>query len=84
MRPTPLPRSALWWTLLAGVACNDAALAHHDGRWRGGGEPTEGAMLVAGAKAGLDRDRVEALAPREATGPFSSDRRWMATSRWSW
>ncbi|WP_341230567.1 HAD-IC family P-type ATPase [Nocardioides salarius] len=77
--PTPLPRSALWWTLLAGVACNDAALAHQDGRWRVVGDPTEGAMLVAGAKAGLDRDRVEALAPREATVPFSSDRRWMAT-----
>ena len=75
----PAPRSALWWTLLVGVACNDAALAEHDGRWRVVGDPTEGAMLVAGAKAGLGRDRVEALAPREATVPFSSERRWMAT-----
>jgi cation-transporting ATPase F len=70
---------ALRWTLLAGAACNDAALAEHDGRWDVVGDPTEGALLVAAAKAGLDADLVTRLLPRLATIPFSSERQYMAT-----
>jgi cation-transporting ATPase F len=44
---------ALRWSLLAGAACNDAALTHQDGRWDIVGDPTEAALLVAAAKAGL-------------------------------
>ena len=44
------PRAqALRWVLLAGAACNDAAITHEDGRWAVVGDPTEGAMLVAAA-----------------------------------
>ncbi len=70
---------ALRWTLLAGAACNDARLSHSDGAWSVLGDPTEGAMLVAAAKAGLDRESVRASFPRLAAIPFSSDRQYMAT-----
>jgi cation-transporting ATPase F len=70
---------ALRWSLLAGAACNDAALTHEDGRWDIVGDPTEGAMLVVAAKAGLGADRVEDLLPRVAAIPFSSERQYMAT-----
>ncbi len=70
---------ALRWSLLAGAACNDAALTEHDGRWDIVGDPTEGAMLVVAAKAGLGTDRVAELLPRLATIPFSSERQYMAT-----
>lgn len=71
---------ALRWSLLAGTCCNDAALARDDdGRWEVVGDPTEGAMLVAATKAGLDRDRLAATLPRQAAIPFSSERQFMAT-----
>ncbi|APU20126.1 cation-transporting P-type ATPase [Actinoalloteichus sp. GBA129-24] len=71
--------AALRWSLLAGAACNDAALTEQDGRWDIVGDPTEGAMVVAAAKAGWGADRVADLLPRLATLPFSSERRYMAT-----
>ena len=70
---------ALRWALLAGAACNDAAMIHEDGRWDVVGDPTEGAMLVVAAKASLGTDLVADLLPRLATIPFSSERRYMAT-----
>ncbi|MEV0972562.1 cation-transporting P-type ATPase [Microtetraspora glauca] len=70
---------ALRWCLLAGAACNDATLARQDGRWTLTGDPTEGAMLVAAAKAGLDRDALTDAYPRVAAIPFSSERQYMAT-----
>lgn len=70
---------ALRWCLLAGVACNDAALVHDHGRWRMIGDPTEAAMLVAGAKGGFNRPRVATEYPRVATIPFASERQYMAT-----
>ncbi|BCK56263.1 putative cation-transporting ATPase F [Nocardia wallacei] len=75
--PESIP--ALRWSLLAGAGCNDAARTHEAGRWNIVGDPTEGAMLVAAAKASLDRDRVAALVPRLATIPFDSHRAYMAT-----
>jgi cation-transporting ATPase F len=71
--------AALRWTLVAGAGCNDAALTHHDGEWTIVGDPTEAAMLVVAAKAGLAADEVRADYPRVATIPFSSERQYMAT-----
>ncbi|MDP3891109.1 HAD-IC family P-type ATPase, partial [Nocardioides sp.] len=71
--------SALRWLLLGGAACNDSALTRYDGHWHVVGDPTEGAMRVAAAKAGLGTDEVAALLPRLATIPFSSERQYMAT-----
>ncbi len=70
---------ALRWSVLAGAACNDAALTGEDGRWNVVGDPTEGAMLVLAAKAGLGAGHVAEMVPRISTIPFSSERRYMAT-----
>ncbi|MGF0319149.1 HAD-IC family P-type ATPase [Nocardia fluminea] len=70
---------ALRWSLLGGAACNDAALTEYEGRWDVVGDPTEAAMLVAAAKAGLGPARVAQVLPRQATIPFSSERQYMAT-----
>jgi cation-transporting ATPase F len=70
---------ALWWCLLAGAACSAAVLRREDGRWGIVGDPTEGAMVVVAAKAGIDPDRIAQSLPREATIPFSSERQYMAT-----
>jgi cation-transporting P-type ATPase F len=76
---TATTSQALRWCLLAGAGCNDATLIPQDGRWALAGDPTEGAMLTAAAKAGLDPAQVAARYPRRATIPFSSERQYMAT-----
>ncbi|CAN5885642.1 cation-transporting P-type ATPase [soil metagenome] len=83
LRPDGTPaslddNSALQWTLTAGAACNDAALAPADGRYDRVGDPTEVAMLIVAAKASLTTGDPHRLA-RRATIPFSSDRQYMAT-----
>ncbi len=70
---------ALRWTLVAGAVCNDARLTHGDETWGVIGDPTEGAMLVAATKAGLDPSRLRVELPRIAAIPFNSDRKYMAT-----
>ena len=71
--------AALLWTLLAGAACNDAALIPAGERWNIVGDPTEAAMLVIAVKAGLTRERLTESFSRVAAIPFSSDRQYMAT-----
>jgi cation-transporting ATPase F len=70
---------ALRWSVLAGAACNDAALTERDGHWDIVGDPTEGALLVVAEKVGLGSDHVAERLPRVATIPFSSERQYMAT-----
>ncbi|MDI9888845.1 cation-transporting P-type ATPase [Streptomyces sp. HNM0645] len=70
---------ALWWCLLAGAACNDAALVRRDGRWDLLGDPTEGAMRVVAGKGGLNVADVVERCPRVEAIPFSSERQYMAT-----
>jgi Ca2+-transporting ATPase len=50
-----------------------------DTQYRMVGDPTEGALVVAAAKAGLWRDEVEDRLPRVAEIPFDSDRKRMTT-----
>ena len=71
--------AALWWTLVTGVLCNDTRLTHDDEGWGVIGDPTEGAMLVAAEKAGLDPTQLRADWPRVSAVPFNSDRQYMAT-----
>jgi Ca2+-transporting ATPase len=61
------------------VLCNDARLEEEDGGWVVRGDPTEGALLVLGRKAGLDPQETTALFPRVAEIPFSSESKRMAT-----
>src|SRR6185369_1843039 len=43
------------------------------------GDPTEGALIVLGAKGGLDITETRAALPRVAEVPFDSDYKFMAT-----
>ncbi|MGM0433599.1 MAG: cation-translocating P-type ATPase [Pseudomonadota bacterium] len=65
--------------LRAGILCNDAELARDDGQWLIHGDPTEGALVVAAMKAGLDPPSLRHNHTRHATIPFESERRYMAT-----
>ena len=70
---------ALRETLLAGVLCNDARLAHDATHWSVVGDPTEGALLVAARKAGLDEGTLNSVFPRLDELTFDSARQYMAT-----
>jgi len=63
--------------------CNDSVLkASEEGdgeRWEVLGDPTEGALVVAAAKAGLDQDRLAEDRPRIGEIPFDSSKKYMAT-----
>ena len=61
--------------LLPMVLCADAVL---DGESLIG-DPTEGALIVLGAKGGLDITETRAALPRVAEVPFDSDYKFMAT-----
>jgi P-type Ca2+ transporter type 2C len=65
--------------LAAADRANNAVVEERDGRWTVQGDPTEGALLVAARKAGLDADALEARLPRVAEVPFSSERKLMST-----
>jgi P-type Ca2+ transporter type 2C len=58
---------------------NNATIQEHDGRWTVQGDPTEGALLVAARKAGLDAEALEKRLPRVGEVPFSSERKLMST-----
>jgi cation-transporting ATPase F len=58
---------ALRWCLLAGTTCNDAAVHDEDGQPVLTGDPTEGAMLVAAGKAGLEPARAAAEMAADGT-----------------
>jgi P-type Ca2+ transporter type 2C len=67
--------------LRAAAACNDAWLDSTAGRLTVVGDPTEGALLIAAAKAGLDRAGIDASMPRVGSVPFDSDRKRMTVVR---
>jgi Ca2+-transporting ATPase len=64
--------------LLACLLCNDAVLQKEQGEWAILGDPTEGALLVVAAKAGLRKDQWDSQLPRVAEFPFSSERKRMS------
>ncbi len=70
--------------LTGGLLCNDAILEESgegdvEKTWRIVGDPTEGALIVAAAKAGLWRKEIEGALPRIMEVPFDSDRKRMST-----
>ena len=65
--------------LRGGVLASDARLVNPEGRWRVEGDPTEGAIVVAAVKAGLDPAALTAAEPRIGEIPFASERRRMTT-----
>jgi len=65
--------------LRAGLLASDARLVRTEERWAIRGDPTEGALVVAAAKAGLDRTGAESAAPRVGEIPFSAATKRMTT-----
>ena len=57
------------------LGCNNAHLVQEDGKWKTVGDPTEGALVAAGRKAGGDRERIEKELPKHHEIPFDSDRK---------
>lgn len=70
---------ALAMAIRAGVLCNDARLREEDSLWRVEGDPTEGALLVLGEKAGFTQHVSYEAWPRLDAIPFESQHRFMAT-----
>jgi P-type Ca2+ transporter type 2C len=64
--------------LLTGLLCNDAALQKEKGEWSIWGDPTEGALVVAAAKAGFEQNHWQYQLPRLREVPFSSERKRMS------
>ena len=65
--------------LRAGVLCNDSSLFREQDQWHIAGDPTEGALVVAASKGGIDRGELARLFPRVDSLPFNSERQYMAT-----
>jgi len=67
--------------LRGGTLCADARVLHDDeqNRWTVQGDPTEGALVVAAAKAGLKKSELDQQFPRIAEIPFDSDTKRMST-----
>jgi P-type Ca2+ transporter type 2C len=65
--------------LAAADRANNAVLQERDGRWTVQGDPTEGALIVAARKAGLEVEALGARLARIAEVPFSSERKLMST-----
>lgn len=67
--------------LQAAALASDAQLVHaeQDARWEIQGDPTEGALVVAAAKAGLNKADLDARYPRVDEIPFTSETKRMTT-----
>ncbi len=83
---TKLPRvveqPAVAMMLVGAAICNDAVLEvseEEGGGFYSVGDPTEGALVVAAARAGLWKGELEKALPRVGEIPFDSDRKRMTT-----
>ncbi|MGH7343010.1 MAG: HAD-IC family P-type ATPase, partial [Candidatus Rokuibacteriota bacterium] len=75
VKPAPAVRELL----RAGALASDARLVTRDGRWQVEGDPTEGALVVAAAKVGLQHIDLNEQEPRTGEISFTSERRQMTT-----
>jgi len=72
-------RAVVRLLLRTGALCGDARIEEREGRWHCLGDPTEGALLVAAKKGGIEREPEERTAPRMREFPFESERQRMST-----
>ncbi|MFO7603198.1 MAG: cation-transporting P-type ATPase, partial [Gammaproteobacteria bacterium] len=63
----------------AALLCNDANLHRQEGDWKLNGDPTEGALVALGMKAGHEPGFVHEEWQRTDIIPFESEHRFMAT-----
>ena len=72
--------TALHMFLKSGVLCNDSDLyENEEKKWLIKGDPTEGSLIVAAAKAGMHISETRLKNPRMEELPFSSERKRMTT-----
>lgn len=77
--PTDAQQLTLQRLATAAILCNDARFDQDSLPWQLHGDPTEGALLILAAKAGLDPASVQQATPRLAEIPFESSHGYMAT-----
>ncbi len=65
--------------LRAGILCNDSLLVERENGWQVQGNPTEGALLAAAAKAGFEINTIRRQFPRLDIIAFESLHQYMAT-----
>jgi Ca2+-transporting ATPase len=75
------PSTEVIETLRAAVLASDAQIVHDeaDGQWRVRGDPTEGALVVAAAKAEVHKRDLDLDFPRVNEIPFSSETKRLTT-----
>jgi Ca2+-transporting ATPase len=75
------PDADLKMLLKAASLCNDSNFEKDEktGKWVVKGDPTEGALVVAAAKADLWKEKLDKQEPRIEEIPFSSERKRMTT-----
>lgn len=65
--------------LRIGLLCNESDVYEEDGRFKVDGDPTEGALITAAMKAGLQSELERETYTQLAMVPFESERGYMAT-----
>ena len=80
-QPGPLPKvpDDVRALVEAGALCNDASIHLEGSAWKLSGDPTEGALVVAAMKTGVDVDALRRTWPRVDVLPFESEQQFMAT-----
>jgi Ca2+-transporting ATPase len=75
------PKDDIKSLLEIAVLCNDSELEQNNqtGKWTVKGDPTEGALIVAAAKANIRKKTLDTEQPRINEVPFSSERKRMTT-----
>ncbi len=75
------PDKQLEELLKIAILCNDSALEKDEEtkKWTVKGDTTEGALIVAAAKAGISKQALDQEFPRVGEVPFSSERKRMTT-----
>lgn len=77
----PKDNSELMLALRISTLCNNAALHETENNWQVVGDPTEGSLLVAAAKAELKKEYIEQENPILQEFPFTSERKRMSMLR---
>ncbi|RJQ38536.1 MAG: HAD family hydrolase [Dehalococcoidia bacterium] len=75
----PVKDEGFLLVLRISALCNDSTLKLDGDKHQILGDPTEGALLVAALKAGLNQKALQEEQPRLAELPFTSEKRYMAT-----